>query len=61
MYQGELMLVPAVQLAPNAAADTTIAGDVARVDVSVSLNDEPYSGFSVDFSLNQLYLPLIMK
>ncbi len=62
MWQGELMLVPAVQLGPNAAAaDTTIAGDVARVDVSVSLNDKPYSGFSVDFSLHQLYLPLIRK
>ena len=51
-----------MQLARNAsAADIPIAGDVARVDVSVSLNDAPYSGFSVDFSLNQIYLPLVMK
>jgi hypothetical protein len=61
MWNGILELVPAVQLAPSVAADTTIAGDVARVDVSVNLNGELYSGFSVDFSLNQLYLPLIMK
>ena len=62
MYHGELMLVPAVQqngLAP--AAEPSISGDVVRVDVSVNLNDQPYSGFSVDFSLRQVYLPLIMK
>ncbi|HTP08545.1 MAG TPA: hypothetical protein VMP08_09860, partial [Anaerolineae bacterium] len=65
MWSGELMLVPAVQVAsPHApqANDASIAGDVARVDVSVSLNDQPYSGFSVEFGapLN-VYLPLIMK
>lgn len=61
-WMGALELVPAVlQHGPQAAADATVAGDVARVDVSVSLNGEPYSGFSVDFSLNQLYLPLVLK
>jgi hypothetical protein len=65
VWIGELQLVPAVQAAaPNAphAGEATIAGDVARVDVEVSLNDQPYSGFSVDFAppLN-IYLPLVLK
>ncbi|HZY42725.1 MAG TPA: hypothetical protein VFF59_12080, partial [Anaerolineae bacterium] len=64
-WNGELMLVPAVQqFAPqNApqASDFTIAGDVMRVDVEVLLNDQPASGFSVEFAFAKLYLPLIMK
>jgi hypothetical protein len=64
-YMGELMLVPAVQQnAPQTgplASDFAISGDVMRVDVEVLLNDEPASGFSVDFEFAKLYLPLIMK
>jgi hypothetical protein len=62
MYNGELMLVPAVlQNAPQATG-VSLSGDVVRVDVSVNLNGQPYSGFSVDFAppLN-VYLPLILK
>ena len=62
MYHGELMLVPAVQQDAPLASEVSISGDVVRVDVSVELNDQPYSGFSVEFTppLN-VYLPLILK
>jgi hypothetical protein len=58
-----LELVPAVQQnGPSAEADPSISGDAVRVDVSLSLNDQPYSGFSVDFAPPfNVYLPLIMK
>jgi hypothetical protein len=58
-----LHLVPAVLHVPNAAnADATIAGDAVRVDVSMSLNGEPYSGFSVDFAPPfSVYLPVVLK
>jgi hypothetical protein len=58
-----LELVPAVQQnGPNVETDPSISGDVVRVDVSLSLNDQPYSGFSVDFAppLN-MYLPVILR
>ena len=61
MWNGELMLVPAVQQNAPQASDFTISGDVMRVDVEVLLNDQPASGFSVDFSLQTIYLPLVMK
>ncbi len=64
MWIGELQLVPAVQQlhGPVAITDTFISGDVARADVEVSLNDQPYSGFSVEFAPPlSVYLPLIMK
>ncbi len=58
-----LELVPAVQQnGPSVEADPSISGDAVRADISLSLNDQPYSGFSVDFAppLN-VYLPLILK
>ena len=64
IWNGELELVPAVQQlhGPNAGTDPSISGDVARVDVSVNLNDLPYSGFSVDFAPPlQVYLPLVLR
>ncbi len=63
IWNGELQLEPMMQQnGPNADAEPSISGDAVRVDVSLSLNDQPYSGFSVDFAppLN-VYLPLIMK
>jgi hypothetical protein len=65
-WNGELTLVPAVQqLAPqNApqASEASISGDVVRVDVEVLLNDEPASGFSVEFAPPlKVFLPLVLK
>ena len=60
-WNGMLELVPAVQHGPQ-AADESYSGDVVRVDVEVRLNDEPASGFSVEFAPPlKVYLPLIMK
>ena len=59
-----LELMPAMQQnSPSAStAEPSISGDVARVDVSVNLNDLPYSGFSVDFAPPlQVYLPLVLR
>jgi hypothetical protein len=62
VYNGELMLVPAVQQNGPSVGEPSISGDAVRVDVSVYLNDLPQSGFSVDFAAPlQVYLPLIMK
>jgi hypothetical protein len=65
MWMGELQLVPAVQPnRPNGsqADEVSISGDAVRVDVSVSLNDQPYSGFSVDFAPPlTMYLPVILR
>jgi hypothetical protein len=63
-WMGELQLVPAVQQnSPSAvAAEPSISGDAVRVDVSVSLNDQPYNGFSVDFAPPlTMYLPIILR
>jgi hypothetical protein len=58
-----LHLVPAVQRAPNMTnAPAALAGDVVRADVTLLLDGEPSSGFSVEFTppLN-VFLPLILK
>ena len=55
--------MPAVQQnGPNAGSAASISGDAVRVDVSVNLNDLPYSGFSVDFAPPlKVYLPLVLR
>ncbi|MFN8597864.1 MAG: hypothetical protein U0559_16985 [Anaerolineae bacterium] len=61
LWTGELMLVPAVQHAPQAASPS-FSGDVVRVDVELKLNGQPASGFSVEFAAPlKVYLPLIQK
>ncbi|HSD83982.1 MAG TPA: hypothetical protein VLG46_09000, partial [Anaerolineae bacterium] len=58
-----LHLVPAVQHAPSTAnADVPIAGDRVRADITLLLNGEPSSGFSVEFAPPlSVYLPLILR
>jgi hypothetical protein len=58
-----LHLVPAMQRAPNAAhADIALAGDVVRADVTLLLDGEPASGFSVDFAPPlKVYLPIVLR
>ena len=57
-----LQLVPAVR-AQAAVPDGNIdTGDVSRVDVTVSFDGKPYSGFSVEFAPPlQVFLPVVMK
>ena len=58
-----LHLAPMMQHAPAAGnSEPSIAGDSARVDVTLLVNGEPSSGFSVDFAPPlSVYLPLILK
>jgi hypothetical protein len=58
-----LHLVPAVQRAPDVAnAVAALAGDVVRADMTLLLDGEPTSGFSVEFTppLNVL-LPIVLR
>lgn len=60
-----LQLVPAVlaqAAAMGSVSDETTFGDAVRVDVTLLLNDERHSGFSVEFGPPlQLFLPLVLK
>jgi hypothetical protein len=62
-----LHLLPLMQRAervraPDAVNEASVSGDSVRVDVSLSVNGEPYSGFSVDFLPPlSVYLPIILK
>lgn len=59
-----LRLVPAViaQTVSAVTAGPTTFGDVVRADVTLSLDGEPYSGFSVDLTPPlRMFLPLVLR
>jgi hypothetical protein len=56
-------LTPAL-MAQGASAVTAgpdTFGDVVRLDVTLSLDGEPYSGFSVDLAPLRVFLPLVLR